>query len=61
VGEPVEVHKESGNSVVVIITFVFLLILFAVITYLSIKEQKKHEPPKPKVSDITAPTDDFDL
>jgi Ca2+/Na+ antiporter len=61
VGEPVEVKKEGDNSVVIIVTLVFLLVLFAVIVYLSIKEQRKHTPKKPKVSDITAPTDDFEL
>jgi ABC-type Mn2+/Zn2+ transport system permease subunit len=61
VGEPVEVKKDDGNSIGIIITLVFMLILFAVITYLSLKEQRKHEPPKPKADDISAPTDDFEL
>jgi heme/copper-type cytochrome/quinol oxidase subunit 2 len=64
VGDPVEVKKESHNSVVVIITLVFLIILFAVIVYLSMKEQRKHASPKPKIEDMPPmppPSDDFEL
>jgi uncharacterized membrane protein len=61
VGDPVEVKEGGDNSIGIIITLVFLLVLFAVIVYLAMKEQRKHKPKKPKASEIDAPIDDFDL